>query len=670
MKLYILRSLAFSLLLFSLATCTTEEETITPREYPRLTTLPVTEVSNDGARLNAEFILRGDYPIAEYGFIYSDDYVGRMDFENSERISIEGNVGAEGFSAMISRNLRNNEEYHVKAYVRTADYLVLGEPVNFKSQGSKGPELKSMIPSSGHIGDEVEITSSDFGKAKWATKVFVEGSEAEITSFSETAIKFLIPDAVAEELLTVAVEVNGNVSSFEEKFNLYKPVISEITPVQTSFDAEVTLSGENFNPVKGSISVNFLGFKDVAFPAEIVTTEESSVVVRVPAGVDIKEPGITIEMNNMKTKVKQAISIKDPVISSFSSNTAKTGEEFTLIGKNFSPDPEMNEVRIDGKIAEIVTARADSLTVIIPTQIEHVYSSRSVEVSVNILGEIAYSDTFLQITDKWFRLSNVPFNNSAYIYQGMSTMDQGYVISNDEFWKYDPITREWQQETSYPGSTTISPSSFTIENLLFIMAGMELYEYNTLSKNWTQKTNVPYSGKRDLLTFSYNNIGYAGTGRSYDYHTYYSDMWKYDPTGDSWTQIANYPATLGGRRGGVATILNGHIYTGLGGSRNTGSHNYEMYKFDPVVEQWTRFDDYPAKSLANPTAFTTNSRAYFGSVNEPHGTTNLWSFDGFSWKKEPMAPRRMNFLFLLNDIAYFTAGSSGQFWIYDALQPD
>lgn len=669
MRIPSLRLLGYALLLLIMATCTTEEETITPREYPRLTTLPVTDISRDGARFNAEFILRGDYTIEEYGFIYSDDLVWQMDFHGSERISMDGNVGAEGFSAMISRNLKENEEYHVKAFARTADYLVLGEPVKFQSQGSNGPELKNITPSSGHIGDEIEITSASFGKKEYRVKVYVEGVEAEITSFSQSAIKFLVPDSVAKEYLTISVIVNGNASYLEEKFQLHKPVISRIEPVQTSFDSELTIHGENFNTDEGAVSVIFNGFKETPFQSKIVSVTEDKVVVVVPGAVNIKEPGITVKMNNMESQQAKAIRIKDPVISSLSSHTARTSENITIIGENFSPEAALNDVRIDGIEAEIVEARADSLTVIIPSQENHFYSSRNVEVSVEILGEKTQADIPLQLIDKWFRLPDTPISGHNYFLKGASANEEGYVIIEDQFWKYDPVTMDWQQRSAYPGSNNIRPGTFTIEDNIYAMAGIELYEYNTVTDTWTRKGNVPYSGRRNLLTFSYNDKGYAGTGRSYDYNSYYSDMWKYDPSSDSWTQIADYPATYG-RYGGVATPLNGQVYTGLGGSRSVGSHNYEMYKFDPSVEEWTQFENFPFQSLSNPMAFTLNGKAYFGVKDEMQGKIILWHYDGLSWQKVSEIRLNVKYLFTVNEIAYFASPSSNQFWIFDAQQPD
>ena len=85
------------LLCLSFSVCCTQEEEVSPREYPRIKTLAVSELDSTGITGTAEFIYRGDFEIIDHGFVWS----GREDVDiNTGNTRSLGSLGNESsFSA-------------------------------------------------------------------------------------------------------------------------------------------------------------------------------------------------------------------------------------------------------------------------------------------------------------------------------------------------------------------------------------------------------------------------------------------------------------------------------------------------------------------------------------------------------------------------------------------
>ena len=134
-----MKRLYYSLALFLVATtlmrCNVHE--VTPREYPRMRTLDVTNISSSGATFTGDVIHAGNEDIVEYGFSWTDNdsTVNRV-FETK---IITGPFTTGTFSSEITSTLQKNITYYLRAFARTENYIVYGKKVSFVSLGSKGP---------------------------------------------------------------------------------------------------------------------------------------------------------------------------------------------------------------------------------------------------------------------------------------------------------------------------------------------------------------------------------------------------------------------------------------------------------------------------------------------------------------------------------------------------
>lgn len=119
-----------------------DEQEILPREYPRLRTLAVTEISAEGATFNAEIFSNSEFEIVDHGFVWKDNRYYNIPPSLDEAGTASEQLGPiDGFKNFYFRvedRLLVNQEYYVRAFVVTKDFTVYGNVVSFKSMGSKG----------------------------------------------------------------------------------------------------------------------------------------------------------------------------------------------------------------------------------------------------------------------------------------------------------------------------------------------------------------------------------------------------------------------------------------------------------------------------------------------------------------------------------------------------
>lgn len=677
----ILRNILFIFLLGFLVKC--DDDEVTSRSYPRLKTLPVSEITSEGAKFNAEFIFRGAFEVLNYGFVWSESENPTL--ENKDRVIYSENIQTESFSEKIESTLKEGTTYFVRAFVETNEFIVYGENVSFISLGSNGPELIGFSPKSGHLEDTIRISGSNFGRIRSNVEVKINQINVEVVDFQETELLVLLPNSLSVENSSISVSVSGNITSFDEEFRLLKPIISNLSPTNVTFGSVVKIEGANFNTTPNKVSIKFIGTNGVILPSEIISVTENHIETNVPLNISSKQSEISISMNNFTVTGDQKITIQDPIVHSILPQSGKTLSEITIVGENLSTVASNNIVRIDGYPAEIVSVENNKLVAIVPDQSDHIYSNRQVQVSVEVLlTEVQAMDQF-NITDKWFRLNDLPF--SGYAWKGLAIDNQGYVLFMAGLWKYNHVTGLWSDLKPFPDLTRSDPGIFTIANKIYLGAGSnsansnmrDFWEYDISSDTWTQKDDFPGEPRAWPLAFSIGTNGYMGAGLKFEFSSCcsgYNDVWRYNSSLDAWNKVSDYPLSTAEFRGYwrmVSTELNNEVYVGLGTSAIQGSSNNEIYKYSETSEEWIRIEDYPGAEVSHVdgVAFTVDNQAFFGSGKYPDV---LWSYDGSNWNSQESgsrAGRNGGFSFVINNIAYLGGGEVGnQFWLYDSSQPD
>ena len=206
----------------------------------------------------------------------------------------------------------------------------------------------------------------------------------------------------------------------------------------------------------------------------------------------------------------------------------------------------------------------------------------------------------------------------------------------------------------------------------------------TLLGSWDKLGDFPGIPRDGAVGFVINNIAYVGTGYNYTGGKYLQDFWRYDPTSDSWYQVASMPASatgLPGRKDAVAFTLNGKGYVGGGYNLLNGFNNplSDFYEFDPTVGssgKWKRIADFghtetqldtTVSARYGSAAFTVrdqsnNERAFVGwgvDINS-YNYKDLWEYNASKnvWIQRPGtgAKRAYPFVFVIDNMAYVGGG--------------
>lgn len=237
----ILRSMVAITLLGLLAKCNQDE--VTSRAYPRLRTLPVTEITPQGATFSANIPFRGSFEIKDYGFIWSEK--SSLSITNSERLIIDGNLQTNSFSFVVDNALRRASTYYVRSFLRTDDYIVYGEVVSFLSAGSKNPFIESFSPSTGILLDTLTILGENFSSI--SNQVTFNELDAEVISSTDRSIQVLVPSLLADEISGIRVNTKGmpSISQSTQRFVLLKPQIISLDNGTFRFGDKVNFVTQN-----------------------------------------------------------------------------------------------------------------------------------------------------------------------------------------------------------------------------------------------------------------------------------------------------------------------------------------------------------------------------------------------------------------------------------------
>lgn len=186
---------------------------------------------------------------------------------------------------------------------------------------------------------------------------------------------------------------------------------------------------------------------------------------------------------------------------------------------------------------------------------------------------------------------------------------------------------------------------------------------------WFQKSDFGGEARHRATAFTIGNMGYMGTGHinaagAVDYE----DFWRYDPSSDSWTQIANYP--LGKIFHCASFVIGNKGYVGTG-RLTSGSFTKKFYEYDPATNVWTAIADYPGAERRGAVAFVANNKGYVGTGQTGSGyVSDFYSYNPAtsSWSAVaalPAAGRTSSVAFAIDNYGYVGTGNTASGSIND-----
>ena len=258
-------------------------------------------------------------------------------------------------------------------------------------------------------------------------------------------------------------------------------------------------------------------------------------------------------------------------------------------------------------------------------------------------AEVIHNDLwrYEPLTDTWTQQATMPGsvrrNGSAIAIDGKgyvglgadsSISTNGSILA--DWWQYDPVANSWLQKASYPGGYDIFnntsgggvcfATAFTIDNLGYVCCGKmgpdfygtDLWKYDPSSDTWTRLADFPGQDRYQLVSCSIDGKGYVGMGTDHD--LYRKDWWEYNPTSDTWLQKANLPGVVRGGASGFTLGQHGFIVYG-----SDGGYKDELWEYNPFSNVWSIRANSPGGERKDAIAFVVNGKAYAGTGKGSNG---------------------------------------------------
>ena len=343
-------------LLLLVAGC--EDETV-KRDYPRVKTLEVTNITSEGALFAAEIYEPGEGEISEHGFVWALNNPG-LEYDNKVFLGPLGDAGQ--FTAEVRSTLSEGNTYKVTAFVKAGDYTVYGNTVEFKSLGSLGPVITGFSPTTALCGDTIRITGRNFSWVKASNIVRFNDVTAIICDpVTDTILQAIVPFTLSARENTLSVEIAGNKTiCTQSTLTVDLPVIESFSPVAAHWGDTVEIFLRN---IRQGVNLQFLIGDLHLVPIEPYDGRSVQIIVPLAADQDFMTISVSVGGGSFSSNAQFAL--LPPTISSFAPQTGFWPDTVTVYGI-FNPDLQKTEVLFGTYPASVFGVTRDSLRVIVP----------------------------------------------------------------------------------------------------------------------------------------------------------------------------------------------------------------------------------------------------------------------------------------------------------------
>jgi N-acetylneuraminic acid mutarotase len=198
-------------------------------------------------------------------------------------------------------------------------------------------------------------------------------------------------------------------------------------------------------------------------------------------------------------------------------------------------------------------------------------------------------------------------------------LDTAEVIHKD-LWAYDPQTDVWTQKSDLPGSARRDAISFVIDGYAYVGSGMDsvsgpsgttlkdFWRYDPTTNAWSAIADFPGAGGNGI----YFATGFAVSGKGYlcggkiGPNLYSNQLWEYKPSNNQWIQRANFPG--GVRYQLLSFVVGAKAYVGMGTDQNI--YKKDMYGYDPGANTWHTIASFPGYERGAASTFTLEDRGF------------------------------------------------------------
>lgn len=198
------------------------------------------------------------------------------------------------------------------------------------------------------------------------------------------------------------------------------------------------------------------------------------------------------------------------------------------------------------------------------------------------MGQLSGFSNFFKYdptTNNWTQMSS-PFGGSFNNTFPFRIGDYAYfpVLGSNTLYRYDPANDVWTLLNPLPFSVTFGFPSFSIEGKGYILNNGNLYEYDPATDSWTPKAPCPSAYYFRPHAVSQGGYGFVIGGAESPFNLWGTEVWRYQPSTDSWNLMHDFPGTA--RRWAVLVNLHDHIYYGLG---TNGTNFNDWWEYQPTL---------------------------------------------------------------------------------------
>lgn len=206
-----------------------------------------------------------------------------------------------------------------------------------------------------------------------------------------------------------------------------------------------------------------------------------------------------------------------------------------------------------------------------------------------------------------FRCRGTVVGDAFYLFSGNGSGLE------DDFYKFDFITKQWTRLSTVGVPARQRHAIESIGTKIYVFAGNDasastdyFHVYDTVTGVWTELTKGP-SARRNTTLVAYNNKLYVYGG-----YPDLNDLWEYDPSTDTWTELS--VSNITGRGIHAAAVVGDKMYI-IGGYASS-SYVAEVWEYDFIAQEFTQLNNFP-------TVIGTNYvEVIDGIIYSSGGTTN------------------------------------------------
>ena len=251
--------------------------------------------------------------------------------------------------------------------------------------------------------------------------------------------------------------------------------------------------------------------------------------------------------------------------------------------------------------------------------------------------------------DSWVQLQDIPFSGRGYSY-GVAVGNKAYIgfgsTSNGQYpvdwWEYDMDNDVWNQKSNFPGDGRQHPAMIVVNNKIYMGCGGngngnlgDWWEYDVVTDIWIQKSDLIANERHHPFYFGIGDYAYVGFGHGSNPgptgSNIYNDFYKYDPTNDSWTQMANFSSE--GRVAGTQFSYNGKGYILSGdGDDHLPLSSGEFWEYNPLNDSWNQLQSHPGGAIWAPGNFVIGCNVYFLLGQDWNTNIGIYPTSVYSYK--------------------------------------